>query len=74
MPGAVAGMAYALEKYGTLKWAEVAQPAYELAQNGFPVGRALEALYERFADQVEFFIVYIKEAHPEDGWVVTMNP
>ena len=34
---------------------------------------ALEALHERYAAQVAFFIVYIKEAHPEDGWVLTYN-
>jgi hypothetical protein len=28
---------------------------------------------ERHADEVEFFIVYIKEAHPEDGWALTYN-
>ena len=34
---------------------------------------ALHHLYELYADRVAFFIVYIKEAHPEDGWVVTVN-
>ena len=33
----------------------------------------LEALHERFGDRVAFFVVYIKEAHPEDGWVLTKN-
>lgn len=42
VPGAVAGMAYALEKYGTKKWAEVAQPAFVLARDGFPVWYQLE--------------------------------
>ncbi len=42
VPGAVAGMAYALQKYGRLKWADVAQPAFALAQNGFPVWYQLE--------------------------------
>lgn len=28
---------------------------------------------ERYAEQVAFFIVYIKEAHPEDGWALTCN-
>jgi hypothetical protein len=31
---------------------------------------ALQDLYEHHGDRVAFFIVYIKEAHPEDGWVV----
>ena len=34
---------------------------------------ALEALSERHAGRVAFFIVYIKEAHPEDGWALTYN-
>lgn len=33
----------------------------------------LHDLYDRFRDQVAFFVVYIKEAHPEDGWVVHEN-
>ena len=28
---------------------------------------------ERYVDKVAFFIVYIKEAHPEDGWALTYN-
>ena len=28
---------------------------------------------DKYAEQVEFVVVYIREAHPEDGWVVTMN-
>lgn len=34
---------------------------------------ALHDLYELHQADVAFFIVYIKEAHPEDGWVVTDN-
>ena len=42
VPGAVAGMAYVLEKYGTLKWADVATPAHQLARDGFTVWPQLE--------------------------------
>lgn len=28
---------------------------------------------ERYRDRVAFFVIYIKEAHPEDGWVLTRN-
>ena len=28
---------------------------------------------ERYSEQVAFFVVYIKEAHPEDGWVLASN-
>ncbi len=43
VPGTVAGMAYALEKYGTMKWADVAEPARKLAADGFPVWYQLES-------------------------------
>ena len=33
----------------------------------------LERLHNRFGEDVAFFIVYIKEAHPEDGWVLEEN-
>jgi len=33
----------------------------------------LEELYDRHGDEVAFFIVYIREAHPEDGWVLEDN-
>ena len=28
---------------------------------------------QKYAGRVDFLVVYIREAHPEDGWVVTMN-
>ena len=33
----------------------------------------LEQLHDRHGDQVAFFIVYIREAHPEYGWVLAEN-
>jgi Iodothyronine deiodinase len=33
----------------------------------------LQELYDRFGDEVAFFVVYIREAHPEDGWVLSGN-
>jgi hypothetical protein len=33
----------------------------------------LESLHRRFGDQVEFFVVYIREAHPTDAWQVEAN-
>ena len=37
VPGSVAGMWEAHQKYGTLPWADLIQPAIDLAENGFPV-------------------------------------
>jgi Iodothyronine deiodinase len=34
---------------------------------------ALEELQRRYGSEVAFFVVYIKEAHPEDGWVLNRN-
>jgi hypothetical protein len=33
----------------------------------------LERMADRYAGRVAFFVVYIKEAHPEDGWVLASN-
>jgi hypothetical protein len=33
----------------------------------------LEALHDRYREEVAFFVIYIKEAHPEDGWVLETN-
>lgn len=30
-------------------------------------------MHQRYAERVAFFVVYIKEAHPEDAWVVADN-
>lgn len=29
---------------------------------------SLQGLYEKYHDRVEFIVVYIREAHPVDGW------
>ena len=30
-------------------------------------------IYRRYADDVEFFVVYVQEAHPTDGWQTDSN-
>lgn len=30
-------------------------------------------MYETYRSEVEFFVVYIKEAHPSDGWFMPSN-
>jgi hypothetical protein len=34
---------------------------------------ALEEQHGRYGDRVAYMIVYIREAHPEDGWVLSEN-
>ena len=30
-------------------------------------------IYRRFQEEVQFFVVYVQEAHPTDGWQVESN-
>jgi gamma-glutamyltranspeptidase/glutathione hydrolase len=41
VPGTVAGLYLAHQKYGSLPWAELVQPAIDLAENGFPLSWSL---------------------------------
>lgn len=34
---------------------------------------ALSRLHERYERDVAFLVVYVREAHPEDGWVLADN-
>jgi gamma-glutamyltranspeptidase/glutathione hydrolase len=49
VPGSVDGMVEAHNKYGKLKWADLVQPAIDLARNGFKITRKLASAlnYER---------------------------
>ena len=51
VPGTVAGLAEAHERFGSLEWAELVEPAYELARDGIPISDALAASIE--AEQAE---------------------
>ncbi|ETX07445.1 MAG: hypothetical protein ETSY2_11155 [Candidatus Entotheonella gemina] len=33
----------------------------------------MEAIYRQYRDRVAFFVVYVQEAHPTDGWQVDSN-
>ena len=33
----------------------------------------MEQLYGQYKDRVEFFVVYVQEAHPTDGWQTESN-
>ncbi|MGV3720186.1 MAG: gamma-glutamyltransferase [Actinomycetota bacterium] len=41
VPGTVAGLGLAVERYGKLKWRDVVEPARKLAAEGFPVSHTL---------------------------------
>ena len=52
VPGTVAGMWLAHQRYGTLPWADLLQPAIDLARNGFVVH---EQLAESAAETTEWY-------------------
>jgi len=55
VPGSVAGMRAAWERFGTLPWSDLLQPAIRLARDGFVLGpRHLESLESR-ADLIRQF-------------------
>jgi len=64
VPGSVDGMIEAHKKYGTLAWAELIQPAVDLALTGFPVTERMAKSFNEIHDDLlrlntvkpEFFI------------------
>ncbi len=58
VPGVVAGMASALERYGTIGLADAIGPAEQLARDGFPVGVS-------FAEETFFQGEFFRELFPE---------
>lgn len=65
VPGTVAGLALALEKYGTIPLERAIRPALELAENGFPVSEGLAASLSdaksRMERESESMRVFFKE-------------
>lgn len=61
VPGTVAGLSLAQERYGKLKWRDVVEPARRLAADGFPVSDTLartlrESKLERFPESRRVFL------------------
>ena len=68
VPGSVAGMQYALERWGTLSWREVIEPAYFLARGGFPVQDRLASDLQKYQDEFAKYpasaAVFLPEGQP----------
>jgi len=63
VPGTVAGLYQAHQKYGKLPWAELVQPSIDLAQDGFPLTWTLysTANYFKANSPVEFLQNYFDD-------------
>jgi gamma-glutamyltranspeptidase/glutathione hydrolase len=57
IPGTPAGLEYALKKYGSgkLSWAQLLEPARQVAQNGYILSNRLARLLEAYKDNLEKF-------------------
>jgi gamma-glutamyltranspeptidase / glutathione hydrolase len=73
VPGTVAGFALALQKYGTMKWSDVVEPARKLAAEGFAVTytlsenlRSYSKLLERYPESRRIFLRDGKYYQEED--------
>lgn len=51
VPGTVAGMYMAWQRYGSMEWKALLQPAYQLALEGFEVGHDLAEVLNMAADE-----------------------
>jgi gamma-glutamyltranspeptidase / glutathione hydrolase len=78
VPGTVAGLAYALEKYGKLSWADVAEPARKLAADGFPVWyqleRSLKNASEGLSRSPETERIFLRDGKPYETGEIFKQP
>lgn len=66
VPGSVAGMLFALEKYGTMSIEQVLMPSYKLAKEGFRVDASFARTLSFFKDKISKYPstadVFLKES------------
>lgn len=68
VPGSVAGLIYALQKYGTMNLSDVIQPAINLAENGFIVSSSLARSFNNYFNYFKKYSstqkVFLKNGNP----------
>ena len=67
VPGTVAGLWAAHQKMGKLPWAELLQPAIDLAENGFPSSWAMQGFLKRMQQAQEPIYEATKKAFLKKG-------
>lgn len=78
VPGALAGWAYALEKYGTLKLEDVMGSGIRIAEQGIPVSQTFSQInkdeYEKILRNAGESSAYLKEGLPYEPGDIYRNP
>ena len=68
VPGSVAGMATAHERFGSLPWKDLVQPAIDLALNGFPLTRKQARAFNYIQDTLRKYNTVQPEFLLRDKW------
>lgn len=77
VPGILAGMQLALDRYGTKSFREVVQPAIDLARDGFPFGAAaapLRGAVKQLAEDPASRALYFRDGKPLEATDRYTNP
>jgi len=78
VPGTVAGLALALEKYGTMKWPQVVELARKLAADGFPVWyqleRSLSSASKELSRYPETKRIFLRDGKPYETGEIFRQP
>jgi gamma-glutamyltranspeptidase/glutathione hydrolase len=78
VPGSLAGWVYALEKYGTMKLANVLKRGIQLAEQGFPVSKTFSQInkdeYEKILQNSGESSAYLHDGFPYEPGDIFRNP
>jgi len=69
VPGSVAGLALALERYGTMQWRDVLAPAITLAREGFEADWYLALNHAKFLQELAAFPATARNYLRDGKWI-----
>jgi gamma-glutamyltranspeptidase / glutathione hydrolase len=69
VPGTLAGLALALERYGTMEWRDVLAPAIALAREGFETDWYLALNHAKFVQELSAFPATARNYLREGRWI-----